>query len=780
MKTKILASVLAIAASSTAIAAGPLYIFDYETRTPYAYPGTVSVYTDMGNLGGMSNEQANAQVQFAWDQWNNVETSSFNAEIVGNFDDIGVGDATAANVWEIIGTDNGGGLHVIYDTDGTILSDFFGVGGGVLGIATPEYSINEDSSELYESWAVLNGAVIPDPDGYWYDVISAHTGTMTHEFGHAINLAHSQTNGAIRFYGDSAVAGDCNVESIGGAYATNANIETMYPYLNNYRTGAYQSTVDIRDDVVALSNIYPAEGWPEDFGSVEGQVTYSDGNTPTLGINVIARNVSDPFNDAISALSGDYTQGAIGPDGRYRLNGLTPGADYIVFIDGIVAGGFSTPYGFMPGPEEYWNGANESGDSNLDAKCEFELVNTLAGEIQQANIAINANPAAPQFTPVPVAGAQVTKLSSDGEQMSGVIFGAPYAWTSRKGRGFEYFPSTVSASISGNAKTVVGATEGNYENPSLAGFWNGGSDSTTLDDDSWSIIEPLEGTVGCGFSATSAWDISAAGDVVVGLNWNDCVTQMGFRWDATSGTVQLPLANLDSRGSRANTVSADGLVVAGKEITATGDAAGVVWKDGNAEIIYHDVDYYGTFGTYSVGQAWAVSADGSVVVGDSAIGPAEDGYPQSAWIWSEENGTEVLGHFPCPPTSWFCWSGSGHANAVSRDGVVVGGWGSDTFDREAAIWTRGLGYMMLEEFLEKQGVTSIEGWSLSAVLAIAGNGTVLGGWGTYGGAVYGWTVNIDDVDICHNPDKKGKTINVAFPHAMESHLEHGDSFGTCE
>ncbi len=49
---------------------------------------------------------------------------------------------------------------------------------------------------ITESWAVINVASVPEGD----DGTKA-AGVFTHEFGHGINLSHSQTNGFITFYG---------------------------------------------------------------------------------------------------------------------------------------------------------------------------------------------------------------------------------------------------------------------------------------------------------------------------------------------------------------------------------------------------------------------------------------------------------------------------------------------------------------------------------------------------------------------------------------------------
>ena len=60
-----------------------------------------------------------------------------------------------------------------------------------------------------------------------------------------------------------------------------------------------------------------------------------------------------PF-DAISRISGDRTQGLVGADGA-RDTGLTPGVKYVIYIDQLGAGGFSTHKAILLGPEENWN-----------------------------------------------------------------------------------------------------------------------------------------------------------------------------------------------------------------------------------------------------------------------------------------------------------------------------------------------------------------------------------------------------------------------------------------
>ena len=83
-------------------------------------------------------------------------------------------------------------------------------------------------------------------------------------------------------------------------------------------------------------SLYPAPGYRARTGTIKGRVVAKDGTSELTGINVIARRTDDPF-DAISRISGDLTQGWLGPDGRFEMTGLTPGASYLVYIDELGA-----------------------------------------------------------------------------------------------------------------------------------------------------------------------------------------------------------------------------------------------------------------------------------------------------------------------------------------------------------------------------------------------------------------------------------------------------------
>jgi hypothetical protein len=393
MTTRLVILTLLLAAlTSQAWAGGPLILFDPATKTPYAYAGFVPVVTDLGNLGAVANANADVLVSNSAAQWSGVATSSFSAAVSGDFAAAGLPDITGANAALVIGVDNpGNGIFVIYDTDGTVTQNFLGAPPGVLGVASPEFAV-PGSPQLTESWVVLNGSTIDPGD---LPGAASWSGVITHEMGHSINLAHTQTNGGIIFFGDSTGPGGCTPPYGGGpSFAT---LETMFPFIDPSpgSTGVQQATIEHLDDTATLSDLYPAAGYPGNFGIIEGTVFATNGVSPLTGVNVIARNVVNPFFDAQSALSGDFTQGALGPDGSFRLTGLTPNADYVIYVDEIIQGGFSTsPLQPLGAPEEFWN-ATEANNNVADPPCDFTAVNVVSGQTVTTDIQLNSAAAPP-------------------------------------------------------------------------------------------------------------------------------------------------------------------------------------------------------------------------------------------------------------------------------------------------------------------------------------------------------------------------------------------------
>ena len=263
--------------TASAFAGGPLLV-DPATKTAYTYDTStpVPVFYDLGPLGYVTDYSTNPPTNIIFDNtvgknlvtkgfgdWSGIKTSSLRTNVVGDFSHIGLPDIDSTNVTSIIGTSNGRGIYVIFDADGSIMQNFFGVGNNVLGISSPQFSIT-GTTTITESWTVLNGVVIDpaDTNGQYFQ------GVATHEFGHALGMAHTQTNGAAYFYSWY------NAEGVGPngcanlPYPTNltsADVETMYPYIDPYvgGTGMAQANIHTTDTIAAFSDLYPGKGWSQ-------------------------------------------------------------------------------------------------------------------------------------------------------------------------------------------------------------------------------------------------------------------------------------------------------------------------------------------------------------------------------------------------------------------------------------------------------------------------------------------------------------------------------------
>ena len=203
--------------------------------------------------------------------------------------------------------------------------------------------------------------------------------------------------------------------------------------------------------------------------------------------------------------------------------------------------------------------------------------------------------------------------------------------------------------------------------------------------------------------------MSGEGSAIVGLGWDGCSHAHGFCWDAMTGMVDLG-SLVTTRGSRANAISSDGRLIVGWSDQATGFRQGARWVDGAWQWLDGD---YGP-----VGEALGVNSSGSMIVG-YACGPLN----QWAWYWTEETGLTCIAGTVAEPDKTYM-------NAASDDGRVIGGAVRPEFspDTEALLWFN-LEPVNLRQYLLDRGVSAVESWSLSWVVAVSGDGSVIAGTG---------------------------------------------------
>jgi len=326
--------VLFLGLAAPADAGGPLAL--RASGQPFRWPNgglMIPFNPDQGGLGPLNNAQAIAQTTAAFAAWEAIPSASATHVNAGTL----AVDVDETNFVPFLNATAPDGLSaIVYDEDGAIFDLLFGPDSGVLGFAGPEW-LNPATGEIIEGFSFMNGGSLLGMNAF---PVAEFLSVQVHEFGHYQNLAHTVVNGQAAGFGDTTGPTPFDTFPRPASFAN--RIETMYPFL--FVNGGMATPH--ADDIAFFSFLYPEPTFASSTGTITGRIRAPNNTTPVTGVNVIARNIANPYDDAVSAISSDFAVSyAPGQPfvGVYTLRGLTPGASYAVFVDTILEGGFSTP-----------------------------------------------------------------------------------------------------------------------------------------------------------------------------------------------------------------------------------------------------------------------------------------------------------------------------------------------------------------------------------------------------------------------------------------------------
>jgi probable HAF family extracellular repeat protein len=226
-----------------------------------------------------------------------------------------------------------------------------------------------------------------------------------------------------------------------------------------------------------------------------------------------------------------------------------------------------------------------------------------------------------------------------------------------------------------------------------------------------------------------AQGISAEGSVVVGTGMT-ALDKQAFQWTQSRGMVSL--GNIPDRSfkeSRAYNTSTEGKVIVGSGDLGSGwkSYKGFCWTRDSGMV------KMGSLHGSSRYEVWAVSVDGSILVGDGGT---------QAFRWTQKNGIIGLGVLPGRSSS--------RAVSVSADGSVTVGssYNLPSWDNEQAFrWTQSDGMV---------GLGFLRGSSYSFANAVSPDGSVVVGTSSDSSGYPGfrWTQSTGMVSLGHLPGRK--------------------------
>ncbi|MGD0632599.1 MAG: hypothetical protein ABR987_25015 [Terracidiphilus sp.] len=307
-----------------------------------------------------------------------------------------------------------------------------------------------------------------------------------------------------------------------------------------------------------------------------------------------------------------------------------------------------------------------------------------------------------QILATPFVGSASLAVSGDGSVVAINNYAEIYRWTAANG--FQDLgpadPNNGSLAISRDGTAIATGIIG-ADGFGTPGRWTAAG---------WEDLgHPANGCTPIGNAWGSGWGINGNGNIVVGLAWT-CTDAEGFIWTSKTGALSLgfPVGN----SSRASAISANGKTIVGFWEGDSGRRP-VRW------VSFGRPDLF--LGANAMGEAYAVTSDGSTLVGQNVPPKAPEAI---AFVYSDAAGVTYLGTLSGKS------SDQSFANGISDQGIVVGWSGNFRSGYEGFIWTPETGLLPLQTALNNLGANIPSTVTLITPLAISADGSTIVGTGT--------------------------------------------------
>lgn len=282
-------------------------------------------------------------------------------------------------------------------------------------------------------------------------------------------------------------------------------------------------------------------------------------------------------------------------------------------------------------------------------------------------------------------------------------------------------------------------------------------------------------------NASSAWNISADGNTVVGLAWVPGGTAHGVAYNPTEGIIDLGTLHPGS-STRANAANGDGSTVVGWQ-DLNGPWKAAVWrKDPAGGYLPNTYILINPTGSASdennqAGECSAISDDGSVIGGYGDFATNDE-----PWIWTQAGGVQQLGVLPA--------MGRGFVADMSADGSRAVGWFDGQFfgdPRKAFLWTAQDGLQDLNTYATDVLGITLGNNTLGTANSISPDGRYICGVGQASSSMVAYrldlgnttgiqnTTVVEDLEVWPNPT----TDRVRFYAPQFAHLDLFAADGRC-